>query len=53
MVKDGTNMHTPIRVLICAEIKNEQEVPINNQRINNPRLMDRDMFQNLIGLITH
>lgn len=59
MVKEVTNRHTPIRVsvkLIGAEIKNEQteqEVAINNQRISNPRLMDRNMFQNLIGLITH
>lgn len=59
MVKEVTNRHTPIRVsvkAICAEIKNEQieqKVAINNQRIKNPRLLDRDMFQNLIGLITH
>lgn len=59
MVKEVTNRHTPIRVsvkAICAEIKNEQieqEMTVNHQRINNPRLMDRDMFQNLIGLITH
>lgn len=58
MVKKVTNKHTPIRVLvklICAEIKNEQieqNVAINNQHISNARLMDRNMFQNLIGLIT-
>lgn len=42
--------------MIYAEIKNEQteqKVAINNQQISNPRLMDRNLFQNLIGLITH
>ena len=59
MVQEVTNRHTPIRVLvkaICAEIKNEQieqEVAINNQRINNLWLVDRNIFQNLICLINH
>ena len=59
MVNEVIIRHTPMRVLvktIFAEIKNEQieqKVAINNQRIYNPQLMDRDMFQNLIGLITH
>lgn len=26
---------------------------INNQRMSNPRLIDRNTFQNLTGLITH
>lgn len=59
MVKDVTNRHTPIKVSvkkICEEVKNdqlEQEIEINKQRITNPRLMDRDFFKNLTGLITH
>lgn len=43
--------------LICAEIKNkqiEQEVAISNQHIiNNPQLININIFQNLKGLITY
>lgn len=57
MVKDVTNRHTPINISvkkICAEIKNEQDIQtreVNKQLINNPRLMDRNAFKNLIGKI--
>lgn len=57
MVKNVTNRHTPIHVSvkkICAEIKNEQDIQtreINKQLINNPRLIDRDAFKNLISEI--
>lgn len=59
MVKSVTNRHTSMKILvekICTEVKNEQieqEIEINKQRITNPRLIDRDFFKNLTGLITH
>ena len=59
MVKSVTNRHTPIKASvqkICDEVKNKQieyQIAVNQQRINNPRLMDKDAFKSLAGLITH
>ena len=41
---------------ICETVQRVQvdyKTSINHQRINNPRLMNRSAFKDLIGLITH
>ena len=59
MIKSVTNRHTPMRKSvqkICDEVKEKQieyETMINQQRINNPRLMDRFAFRHLTGKITY
>ena len=58
-MKNVTNRHTPIKDSvrnICEVVKKAQHdygILVNQQRINNPRLMDRSAFKDLIGLITH
>ena len=59
LVKSVTNRHTPIKDSvrkICDEVRKTQvdyETLVNDQRRHNPRLMDRDAFKDLTGLITH
>ena len=54
-----TNRNTSIRQSvqkICDEVwkkKLDQEILCNQQRIRNPRLIDRNAFTLLIGKITH
>ena len=59
LVKNVTNRHTPIEDSvrkICETVQRVQvdyEISTNYQRINNPRLMDRSAFKDIIGLITY
>ena len=59
LVKNVTNRNTPIRQSvqkICDEVRKkqlDQESLCNQQRIRNPRLIDRNAFRLLIGKIKH